>query len=107
MADDVLTVNGVAIDAASVFAADKTVTLASGKVAEIRKGKGKDAIRVMSRLMAETKGPNLDLGRMMFLLTAELVRVDGKPIAIEDLEEMELGDTLRLMGEALGANFTV
>jgi hypothetical protein len=109
MADDVLTVNGVPISGAAVaeFVVDKTVVLADGRVAEIRKGKGKDAIRVMARVMNESKNGAPDSARMMFVLTAELTRIGGQQITIEDLEEMDLGDALKLMGEALGANFTV
>jgi hypothetical protein len=106
---DSLMINGVPIgDAgAAAFVAATTRVLRGGQTAEIRKGKGRDVIRVMSRAMSETREGDLDVARMMFLLVAELVRLDGNPITIEDLEEMDVGDTLTLMGEALGANFTL
>lgn len=76
----------------------RTITLPSGKTAELRKGKGRDLMRA-HRAVAGNSEP-MSLG---FALIAELAQVDGKPLVYEDILEMDLDDVLTLEGEVSGA----
>jgi|GEM_PF-620023 len=102
-----LTVNGVPVQRAAQWTADRTITLPSGASAEIRKGKGRDLRRVMTRLAAAAGREEDSAGAdAVFGLIAELVRVEGAPIMLEDLEEMELADVFMLQNEVVGRNFS-
>jgi hypothetical protein len=46
-----------------------------------------------------------DATAVVFALIAELVEIDGRRIAYEDVLAMELGDVIALHGEVVGENF--
>lgn len=76
----------------------KAITLPSGKIAVITKGKGKHAMRAME--IAGGKGS-------MYLpaLMAQLVTIDGAQLVAEDLAEMPLTDYMTLQTEFAEQNF--
>lgn len=75
----------------------KIIELPSGRKAETRKYKGRD-IREAQRIA------DGDPGKITFALIAMSTTIDGQPIAMEDLDEMDGPDVLKLMGE-FGSNF--
>ena len=80
----------------------KRVTLSSGAVATIRKGKGRDLIRVQRAI--DPKDPTAE-DMFMFAIVAELTKIDGKRITKEQLLDMPLGDVITLQKEVVGDNF--
>jgi hypothetical protein len=78
---------------------EKTITLSDGKVAVIRKGKGKDAMNAQ-------KVAGTDMSKFFPALMSQLVTVNGSKLVMEDYEEMDLQDFLTLQGEIAGVNFT-
>lgn len=72
----------------------KELTLPSGKIAIIEKGKGKDL------LQAQIKAKTSD--EIPYALIAELVEIDGQKLVYEDILEMDLEDVLSLQGEISG-----
>jgi hypothetical protein len=76
----------------------KIVELPSGKVATIFKGKGKH-VREAQRLMGEDS--TLYLNALMSML----IHVDGKPMLMEEFDEMDMEDYTELMA-IVGGNFT-
>ena len=76
----------------------REITLPSGKLAELRKGKGRDLMRA-HRAVAGNPEPM----SISFALIAELVRVEGNPLVYEDILEMDLDDVLTLEAEVSGA----
>lgn len=81
-------------------AAMRCVTLPSGKIAAIRRGKGRDLMRAQRAVAG-----NPDPTAVVFALIAELTQIDGASIVYEDVIEMDLGDVLVLQAEITGANF--
>lgn len=76
----------------------KTITLpASGKVAVVRKGKGKD-LRIAGRHANPAQDP---LGFGM-ALAALMTTIDGNPVLPEELDEMDLDDVQAIMGAMPG-----
>lgn len=75
---------------------EKEIKLPSGKVATISGFKGKH-IREAQR-MADT-----DISKMTFAMIALTTVIDGNPIIMEDLDEMDGADVLALMGEFQGS----
>lgn len=75
------------------FAGARTITLPSGKTAAIRSGFGRDLRRAQ-------QAAGTDAGAFMFALLAMLVQIDGRAIAMEDLDEMSLADVMALQTEA-------
>ncbi|WP_242472444.1 phage tail assembly protein [Ectothiorhodospira mobilis] len=73
------------------------ITLGDGRKAAIRKGKGRDLLTA-SRMAGGTNEPM----KIAYGLIAALATVDGKPLTIEDVEDMDLGDVLKLQGEVMG-----
>lgn len=78
--------------------ATRTISLPSGKTAEIRAGKGRDLIRA-HRAVAGSGEPL----SISFALIAELARIDGQQLVYEDLLDMDLDDVLTLEAEVAGA----
>lgn len=76
----------------------KTVHLSGGKVAEVKPFKGKH-VKQAQRLI------DGDSDNMVFAMIALLTSIDGKPIVMEDLDELPGGDVLKLMGEFGTSNF--
>jgi hypothetical protein len=70
----------------------KSVELPSGAQAVFFKRKG----RVLVDAQRAADG---DPGRMAFALLARVVEIDGKPPLMEDLEEMDLFDVIKLQEE--------
>lgn len=70
----------------------KKIELKDGKIAVIGEFKGKH-ISAAQRLVGDDKE------KMILALIATCVTIDGKPILIEDLDEMPGSDVLKLMGE--------
>ncbi len=78
----------------------RSINLPSGKIAVIRRGKGRDLMRAQRAVAG-----NPDPTAVVFALIAELAQIDGAPIVYEDVVEMDLGDVLVLQAEVTGANF--
>ena len=72
----------------------KELTLPSGKVAIIEKGKGKDL------LQAQIKAKTSD--EIPYDLIAALVEIEGKKLVYEAILGMDLEDVLSLQGEISG-----
>lgn len=77
----------------------KELTLPSGKIAIIEKGKGKDL------LQAQIKAKTSD--EIPYALIAELVEIDGQKLVYEDILELDLEDVIALQGEISGKFQTV
>jgi hypothetical protein len=80
----------------------RKVMLPSGAEASVRKGVGRDLIRVQKTL--DPKDPNSE-DMFVFAIVAELVRIDGKRVTKEHLLDMPLGDVITLQKEVVGDNF--
>lgn len=76
----------------------RTITLPSGKTAVIHPFKGKH-IREASRIA------DGDSTKIIFALISMLTTIDGEPILMEDMDEMDGRDAMKLMGEFGEANF--
>lgn len=74
-----------------------TLTLPSGKVASIRRGKGRDM-----RAAARVCSPTTDATGYSFAMVAQLATIDGQVIIAEDLDEMDLEDVNALLVAVLG-----
>ena len=72
----------------------KELTLPSGKVAVIEKGKGKDLLQAQIKAKASDEIP--------YALIAELVEIDGQKLVYEDILELDLEDVIALQGEISG-----
>lgn len=77
----------------------KTITLPSGKIAEIGAFKGKHILQA-KRMAGD------DAERVVLAMIAICTKIDGKEVLMEDLEEMDGFDVLQLMGEFSGVNPT-
>lgn len=75
--------------------AETTITLPSGKVAVIQPFKGKH-IRQAQKIAGG------DEDKMMFALIAITTTLDGVAVVMEDIDEMEGKDVLKLMGAFSG-----
>lgn len=77
----------------------KELTLPSGKIAIIQKGKGKDLLQAQMKAKTSDEIP--------YALIAELAEIDGEKLVYEDILEMDLEDVLALQGEITGKLQTV
>ena len=77
----------------------KELTLPSGKIAIIEKGKGKDL------LQAQIKAKTSD--EIPYALIAELVEINGQKLVYEDILELDLEDVIALQCEISGKFQTV
>jgi hypothetical protein len=75
------------------------ITLSDGRTAVIRKGKGRDAMKAQ-------RVSGTDVAKFFPALMAELVTIDGSAMVMEDFEELDMQDYLKIQGELAGANFT-
>jgi hypothetical protein len=78
----------------------KEFTLPSGKKVVIFKGKGKhatEAIKVMGG----------DSSKYLNALISQLVEIDGQKVVMEDLEELDLQDYMKIQAEFADQNFTL
>jgi len=78
----------------------RSITLPSGKVVTLRKGKGRDLMHAQ-RAVAGNNDPTA----VEFALIAELTQIDGTPIVYEDVLGMDLDDVLVLRAEVSSVNF--
>lgn len=77
----------------------KELSLPSGKTAKITSAfKGKHIRKAQA--MAGT-----DTSLLMFAIISQLTIIDGQPVTMEDIDELDGSDVLTLMGE-FGENFT-
>ena len=77
----------------------KELTLPSGKIAIIEKGKGKDLLQAQIKAKTSDENP--------YALIAELVEIDGQKLVYEDILELDLEDVIALQGEISGKFQTV
>jgi hypothetical protein len=76
--------------------AGKEINLPSGKVAVIVPFKGKH-VREAQRIAGG------DVSNIMFAMISLTTSIDGNPILMEDMDEMDGSDVLALMGEFGGS----
>lgn len=73
----------------------KTLTLPSGKIAQIRDGVGRDLLNAQRKI---SDRPD----ELTYALLAELLTVDGQPVIYEDLlDAWPLEDLMMLIGEVV------
>lgn len=65
------------------------IKLPSGKVASVREFKGRDAMQAQKRIGTDTE-------KYIPTLIAMTTTIDGQPIVVEDLEEMDGRDYMKL-----------
>lgn len=70
----------------------KEFELKDGRRVIILKGKGRDA-----RLAQQAAGA--DAGKLTQALMAQLVRIDGQQLVMEDFDELDLPDYMKIMQE--------
>lgn len=75
----------------------RTVPLPSGRTATVRPLKGRDLLAA-----ARMAGGSQDNMRLAFGLIAVGAEIDGKPLVIEDVEELDMGDVTTLMAAVAG-----
>jgi len=68
--------------------------LPSGKKVQFRRGTGKDV-----RLALAAVGQPFDGTRYLYALIARTVRIDGKPVTMEGVDDMDADDAERLLEE--------
>lgn len=80
----------------------RTVTLPSGRAAVIRPGKGRDVKRAFQ--MAGPDGGNTGV---LFGMIAVKVTLDGRPLTIEDVDDLLDADVFVLLGEVMGKGLSL
>ena len=83
---------------ASVFNEDGTVTLKNGKTAKFQEFKGR-------HVREAQKSANGDTSKMMFAMMAMCIEVNGQKLVMEDFDDMNGGDCLKLQGAFAELNF--
>ena len=66
----------------------KTLTLPSGKVATLKKGRGYDLLQAQQKAKTSEEIP--------YALIAELAEIDGQKLVYEDILELDLEDVIAL-----------
>lgn len=74
----------------------KELTLPSGKIAMIKKGKGIDLLNAQKNSNSSDEIP--------YALIAQLTEIDGQNIVYEDVLEMDLEDVLAIQSEITGGS---
>ena len=74
----------------------KELTLPSGKIATIKKGKGIDLLNAQKNSNSSDEIP--------YALIAQLTEIDGQSIVYEDVLEMDLEDVLAIQTEITGGS---
>ena len=74
----------------------KELTLPSGKIAIIKKGKGIDLLNAQKNSNSSDEIP--------YALIAQLTEIDGQNIVYEDVLEMDLDDVLAIQSEITGGS---
>lgn len=77
----------------------RDLSLPSGRVATVRRGKGRDLIRAHRAVAGNPEPIAVSLA-----LVAELTQVDGQPLVYEDILAMDLTDVLVLQNEVMGGS---
>jgi hypothetical protein len=72
----------------------KELTLPSGKIAKIRKGKGFDLLQAQMKAKTSEEIP--------YALIAELAEIDGQGLVYEDILELDLEDVIALQEQIAG-----
>lgn len=72
----------------------KELNLPSGKVAQIKDGKGFDLLQAQIKAKSSEEIP--------YALIAELVEIDGESLIYEDILELDLQDVIALQAEISG-----
>ena len=72
----------------------KTLTLPSGKVATLKKGRGYDLLQAQQKAKTSEEIP--------YALIAELAEIDGQKLVYEDILELDLEDVIALQAEISG-----
>lgn len=75
----------------------KEIELSEGKIATVSAFKGRHIVEAQKVIGKESE-------KMMLALIAQCVTIDGNPVLLEELEDMDGADVLVLMGE-FGGNF--
>lgn len=72
----------------------KKITLPSGKIATLKKGRGFDLLQAQQKAKTSEEIP--------YALIAELVEIDGQKLVYEDILELDLEDVIALQAEISG-----
>jgi len=72
----------------------KKITLPSGKIATLRKGRGFDLLQAQQKAKTSEEIP--------YALIAELAEIDGQKLVYEDILELDLEDVITLQAEISG-----
>ncbi|MDY4813916.1 MAG: hypothetical protein SO152_08730 [Ruminococcus sp.] len=72
----------------------KTLTLPSGKIAVLHKGKGYDLLQAQQKAKSSEEIP--------YALIAELAEIDGQKLVYEDILALDLEDVIALQAEMSG-----
>ena len=72
----------------------KKITLPSGKIATLRKGRGYDLLQAQQKAKTSEEIP--------YALIAELAEIDGQKLVYEDILELDLEDVIALQTEISG-----
>ena len=72
----------------------KKITLPSGKIATLKKGRGFDLLQAQQKAKTSEEIP--------YALIAELAEIDGQKLVYEDILELDLEDVIALQAEISG-----
>ena len=75
----------------------KKITLPSGKIATLKKGRGFDLLQAQQKAKTSEEIP--------YALIAELAEIDGQKLVYEDILELDLEDVIALQA-AISGKFT-
>lgn len=90
----------------SVFPSDMEIPLSTGTVAKMRKAKGRD-MKAASRFFSSTKMGNTAEDGISFMhaMIAFTTQINGKVVKLEDIEDMDLVDVVKLQKAYNDLNF--
>jgi hypothetical protein len=86
-------------EAASAPPNTRTVTLSDGRVVQLGRALG----RHLERGAIVAKDGTQPISLMMGVV-AQVAKIDGRPLIYEALQDMEMADVLKLIGEVQGKN---
>ena len=72
----------------------RKITLPSGKIATLKKGRGFDLLQAQQKAKTSEEIP--------YALIAELAEIDGQKLVYEDILELDLEDVIALQAEISG-----
>ena len=82
---------------ATAFPVASTFALSDGRIVKMRKAKGRDLIS--AGRYAVGKNDNDAQYKLMFAMVAQVILVNDLPIALRDIEDMDLSDVLLIQSE--------